>query len=259
MSEFHSDELVHTLLHMSQLQQGVRLPFVWAHVAEYDPSTHTVRCLIPIYREGSSAPTLTGWLPVMPMMAGPNVGIQYAFKGGASYSNPTNGELVLVLILDDAFGAYVAIGPWFNSIMTPPSQVVNLSPGELLIRHADGQYIYLKNDGSISLITSSGAINLTTGSNPINLTTGSGQSIVLTDILKHTGSKVGLYNVAPVTQPTIDAAIAGSTGGAATGAFVVLTGTYTTDVANIANMLAQVQDSLNKITNALTGTGLAHT
>lgn len=142
------DELAATIINLASLQ-GHYLPLLYAHVSDYDPTTHSVRCFIPAYQAGNTASQLTGWIPLVAPAVGQGFGIQYAMHGGATFDDPTAGELVILMVMNDELGVFVSALPIFTTRMPPPGPALN--PGELLVQHERGSNLYFKATGEVLL------------------------------------------------------------------------------------------------------------
>jgi predicted NUDIX family NTP pyrophosphohydrolase len=234
-----ADELVHAIMHLSQLQASVHLTVLYGHVSDYDVDTHRVRCMVPAWADGSGAPSLTNWIPLASPSVGPGSGIQYALTGGASFTNPTDGELVAVLVLDDSSAALLAVGPFWTSKMATPSTQLSapMQPGEIVTYHASGSYLYFQQNGNVIV---------------------NGPTQFLGDV-EFSGGKIGFYNSAPVAQPTVQPDMIDATGGVANLTLGPITGTsvsYPADAVILRAWAAQLVKSVNALTDALAASGI---
>jgi hypothetical protein len=247
-----ADELVHAIMHLSQLQASVHLTVLYGHVSDYDVDTHRVRCMVPAWADGSGAPSLTNWIPLASPSVGPGSGIQYALTGGASFTNPTDGELVAVLVLDDNSAALLAVGPFWTSKMATPSTQLSapMQPGEIVSYHASGSYLYFQQNGQINLNGQAGSY----------LEIESGGQIDLNGPVLFKGPKIGFYNSAPIAQPTVQPSLIDTTGGTASITLLPLTeltsGPYAADAAILSAWAAQFAKTLNAFTAALAQAGI---
>ena len=235
-----ADEFVHAIMQLSQLQASVHLTVLYGHVSDYDVDTHRVRCMIPVWADGSGAPSLTNWIPLMSPSVGAGSGIQYALKGGASFTASTDGELVAVLVLDDNSAALLAVGPfWTAKMATPSTQLpAPMNPGELVLFHASGSYMYFQQNGNVIV------------NGPTQFTNGA---------VQFSGSEIGFYNGTPVAQPTIQPALIDATAGTAgptLGPISGVTVTYPADAVVLRDWAASIVKSLNAITAALDANGI---
>lgn len=246
-----ADEFVHAIMQLSQLQASVHLTVLYGHVSDYDVDTHRVRCMIPVWADGSGAPSLTNWIPLMSPSVGAGAGMQYALKGGASFTSPTDGELVAVLVLDDNSAALLAVGPfWTAKMATPSTQLpAPMNPGELVMFHESGSYMYFQQNGQIKLSGQSGSYLQIQQNGEIDL---NGPVLFL-------GSKLGFYNSAPVAQQTIQPMLTDTTGGVASTTLAPITGTsvsYPADAVILRAWAAQFAASFNALTTALAQAGI---
>lgn len=217
-----TDELIHSIMHVAQLQAGVHLPVLYAHVSDYDQSFNRVRVMIPAWGDGTGAPLLTGWIPLQSPMVGNKAGFQYCMKGGASFTNPTAGELVELLVMDESNGAYIAASPVYTTKMVPPAVILpdTMNPGELLVAHESGTFIYMQQGGG----------------------------------LQFQSSKLAFFGGTVVAQPSIQGTLTDNTGGVASVIMAAIAGTptsYAADAVIIRAWIAQIVLSLNALTQAL--------
>lgn len=143
------DEFLHNMKFASAQQQQDYAPFVYGHIANYDPKTHRIRAVLPSVRNEDDVPVLTGWMPLSSMMAGAGWGIQIAPLGGATAENPTKGELVAVMRFDRHLGVGVSASMLWNQVNTPPGAA--LAPGEILIQAPGGSSINIDKTGNITI------------------------------------------------------------------------------------------------------------
>jgi len=186
-----SDLLTEAIMHAAEVRRGDFFPVLFAHVVTYDPTQHAVQVMIPAYTGGEGTPTMSGWIPLMSPMVGNGFGVQFCLHGGATYSNPTGGELVVLFVMDDSTGAFMAAMPFFTPapFMPPPGTTQTLKSGELLIKHESGSNVYMKSTGDVVVAGSTNSATTITianngevtvnvgGSNNVNIT-GSGQPLL---------------------------------------------------------------------------------
>ena len=144
-----ADEFLHNMKMASAQQSNDYAPFVYGHIANYDPKTHRVRVVLPSVRNEDDTPVLTGWMALGSPMAGAGWGIQIAPAGGASQNNPTAGELVAVMRFDRNLGVGVVASLLWNQVNTPPG--TSLNPGEILIQSKGGASIKLDKSGNVAV------------------------------------------------------------------------------------------------------------
>lgn len=246
-----ADEFVNAIMQLSQLQSSVHLTVLYGHVSDYDVDTHRVRCMVPIWADGSGAPSLTNWIPLMSTSVGAGAGMQYALKGGASFTFPTDGELVAVLVLDDNSAALLAVGPFWTTKMAVPSTQLSapMLPGEIVTFHESGSYLYFQQNGQVTLNGPTGSYVQIDQNGQVNL---NGPTLFV-------GPKIGFFNSAPVVQPTVQNTITDTTGGTASTTFAPIvagTGYLQSDMIAVKNALAQIALSLNALTSALDASGV---
>lgn len=144
-----ADEFLHNMKFAAAQQTQDYAPFVYGHIANYDPKTHRIRAVLPSVRNEDDVPVLTGWMPLSSMMAGAGWGIQMAPLGGATIEKPTSGELVAVMRFDRHLGVGVSASMVWNQVNTPPGAA--LAPGEMLIQAPGGSSFKIDKDGNIAL------------------------------------------------------------------------------------------------------------
>lgn len=153
------DELLHNIKMAGQQQDGDYAPFVYGHIANYDPKTHRVRVLLASVRNEDDVPVLTGWM-TLGGVGGNGWGMQIAPMGGATVDNPTSGELVLVQRIDRGFGVQAVACMVWNQVNVPPFP--ELQGGEVGIKCANGASLVLDKQSNFTI---SGAANVSvTGS-----------------------------------------------------------------------------------------------
>ena len=150
-------EFVHQMKNLARQETGAdsRLA-TWGHIASYDPQTHAVKCLLPSYRGLDDAPVMTPWIQLATPWAGKGAnsfGMQFAPYGGATASNPENGEQCFIIIVEKQSGASVCAYLLYNDVQPPPTRNsgVTLAAGEMILMHASGMYIKMRSDGLIEL------------------------------------------------------------------------------------------------------------
>lgn len=172
-----ADEFANNVkLAASQQSADYAPPFVYGHIANYDPKTHRVRCILPSVRNEDGVPVLTGWMPLGSPSAGNGWGMQAAPMGGATTENPTGGELVQVQRFDRIFGVGSVAAQVWNQVNVPP--FTDLKPGEIGVKSQGGSSIRFKEDKSIAIaseqnlsVSAQGDVTFTVqGSTTINST-----------------------------------------------------------------------------------------
>lgn len=161
MRLFDEDDLTNTLLQVAQQQFGDRIQCVTGFVSSYDPSSHRVRCIVPSwFNPGSSELTLTGWIPLASQWTGNGWGMQFAPFGGATQTNPTGGEQVLLTVYSDRNGTYIGTALlWSDKVAVA---LPTLAAGEGVLKHSSGSALYFRADGSV-LIQSAAGLTATVG------------------------------------------------------------------------------------------------
>jgi hypothetical protein len=145
------DELAHQIKHAAQQQSQEHRPFVYAHIASYDPKLHRVRCIIPSMRDEASNYVLTSWMPLESSWVGPSWGIQIAPLGGATQENPTMGEMVQLQLIERQYGVMTVASMFFNQTNQPPFPT--LQPGEMGMKHKSGSLLQFTNDGNVAVMS----------------------------------------------------------------------------------------------------------
>jgi hypothetical protein len=153
-----ADEFLHNMKLASEQQDGGYAPFVYGHIASYDPLTHRVRLVLPSQRDEDGTPVLTAWMPLGTIGAGAGWGIQIAPMGGATQQNPTGGELCVVQRIDRQVGVQAVASQVWNQVNAPPFP--DLQPGEVGLQAQGGSSIKLATDKSIT-VTSLEKLNMT--------------------------------------------------------------------------------------------------
>jgi phage baseplate assembly protein gpV len=164
------DELAHQIKHASQQQSGDYWPFVFGHIATYDP-TQGVRLIVPSWRDEAGNPVLTNWMPLGSSFAGNGWGVQVAPMGGATFENPTGGEQCIIAVMNQEQGLKAVLCGAFNQVNTVPFS--DLNPGEIGIMAESGSFMRFHEDNSVELNTenSDGAINFNCGSGNVAVNT----------------------------------------------------------------------------------------
>lgn len=158
----YNDELMHQVkLLVSQAVSEIR-PWVYGHVASYDPQSHRVRLLLPALRDGHNNPSLSAWLPLGAAYAYNGTGIQWAPVAGATADQPTNGEQCMMLLNERGVGFAAVPCMFWNQSVQPPGVGV-IQPGELLIQQKLKTKIYLKENGDVIIDSPSGNVTVTCG------------------------------------------------------------------------------------------------
>lgn len=188
------DQLVHMLRHVSS-QGGDLVPFRYGHVANYDPTQHRARVIIPSMTDDTGQPLLSGWMPVSTMSSGVGYGVQVILQGGATADNPTGGEQVLVGVFDRQRGVAAVLAQFYHGNAPPPatnlptqkdgfgSDATAAVPGDVIISAPPAtsgganSFVRLRQSGVIE-IWAAGAVNadvqgpvniVAEGTNPITI------------------------------------------------------------------------------------------
>lgn len=143
-----ADEFLHLMKMTVPQQGGDSSPFVYGHIANYDPKTHRVRVVLASVRNEDDVPALSGWM-TLGGMGGNGWGLQIAPKGGASVENPTAGELVVVQWLESNVGVQAVACMVWNQINVPP--FTDLAPGEVGIKSAAGASMRFDKNNNITI------------------------------------------------------------------------------------------------------------
>ena len=156
------EEILHLIKQAVQQQVGDYRPFVYGHVASYDPARHRVKVIVPTLRDENDVPVLSPWMPLGTLGVGAGYGIQVAPKGGATFENPTAGEQVIIKMLDPDTGTAMCAHLQFNEVMAPP--FTDLKGGEVGIKQPSGSFLRMHENGDIEIACGpSGNYNLTKG------------------------------------------------------------------------------------------------
>lgn len=145
-------EFLHLVKQNAGQERAGYRPFVYGHVASYDPGLHRVRCIVPSMRDDNGRPILSPWLPLGSTWVGAGFGFQVAPLGGATFNEPTSGEACLIEIVEGRYGAAVCATMLFNQTQTPPN--TSLAAGEAIAKHQSGSFLYFHASGEIELNSS---------------------------------------------------------------------------------------------------------
>jgi len=176
-----ADELVHQIKQaVAQAMIDFR-PFVYGHIASYDPAGHRVRCIIPCMQDDSGEPVLTPWMPMGTLSAGQGYGVQIVYQGGATAQNPTNGEQVLIGLFDRHRGVSAVPAMHFHDNAQPPATQLpkGASPvvaGDVLISNPSMSLLRLHANGDLEYTGTGKVIATTTGD--VTVTTSQGTATV---------------------------------------------------------------------------------
>ena len=147
------DELAHTIKHAASQQVQGFGSTVRGYAASYDPNRHALKAIIPTLRDENDIPLLTNWMPIASPNVGAGYGMQWVPKGGATLTNPTLGEPVLIHMVDSQRGTYVCAGFFYHDSMLPPSSNADLtSPlggGDIILMGPSGSYTVFRASGDI--------------------------------------------------------------------------------------------------------------
>jgi hypothetical protein len=161
------DEFLHLIKQAAAQQTGDYRPFVYGHIASYDPKLHRIKAIVPSLRDENDQPVLTPWMPLGSLMVGSGFGVQFAPVGGATYEKPTDGEQVTIHIIDQDQGVSLSAHLAFNQVMAPP--FTDLKPGEAAIKVKSGSYLKMTANGDIeantqgkTLINAKGDVDIAT-------------------------------------------------------------------------------------------------
>lgn len=193
-------------------QGGEQTPFRYGHIATYDPALHRVRCIIPSMNDQDGNPLLSPWMPLGTLSAGAGSGIQVFYEGGATITNPTGGEQVLIATFDRQRGVSAVPVVFFHSNNLPPSTnlptmadgysaAANKSaPGDVIISTASAtegganSFIRMRKDGTIQIwsagqvsaniiggltaVVNTGDVALTVAKGNVNTTVSAGDATI---------------------------------------------------------------------------------
>lgn len=150
-----ADDFVHLARQVAQDQLGVIQLATWGYVAGYDANTNTIQAVVPTFRKpdpltGEPIPVVTGWIPLGTPWAGDGIGMQFSpKKQSATPQDPTQGEQVLILVIERTTGVSVSACMFFNN----PFPVIDtsLQPGEGIIKSGGGATLKLDANGKVIL------------------------------------------------------------------------------------------------------------
>lgn len=199
------DELSHLIKHHVAQAMIDQRPFVYGHIANYDPATHRVRCIIPSMLDDGGAPLLSPWMPMASMSAaaaggGGAYGGQVIYQGGATAQNPTAGEQVVIGLFDRHRGVSVCLGTLFNAGAAPPATKLPESAppsaaGDFLWSNPSGTLFRIRANGDLEVWGSANVIANITGDATVNVkgdttVTTSGVATIVAPVIKLT-KKIG--------------------------------------------------------------------
>lgn len=178
------DELVHQLKQLSAQAQVEQRPWVYGHVASYDPATHTVRVIVPSMRDDQTgAPLHSGWLPLGTTGVGSGSGLQVFPVGGATPDKPTAGELAMVAINERGTGVAAVVALFYTNAQQPPNTTLPAggsgNAGDVLLRHQSGTIQWFQKDGSVIVqCAPNGSVSVSvSGSGSVIVETGTSGSV----------------------------------------------------------------------------------
>jgi phage baseplate assembly protein gpV len=176
----NSEELVHLIKQIVGQQTNSYKPFIYGHIANYDPALHRVRVVFPSLSDGNGGFVVSGWMPLGGIGAGDGFGVQVIPYGGATAQNPTAGEQCMVMVLGKDRGTAAVCGTFFNEVSVPPSASGGYAPGDIIVETKGGAKIVCKGDGSAVnvAVPSSGQVDITAGTATIMIE-GSGPNIII--------------------------------------------------------------------------------
>ncbi len=197
-----ADQLTHILKHATQPSETT--PFLYGHIANYDPLQHRVRCMIPSMTDQDGKPLQSPWMPMGTALASKGAGIQMIYEGGATVDNPTGGEQVMIAMFGRNRGVSAVPCMFFHATNPPPATNLPLqsdgysksadpiAPGDVIISAAsqtDGganSFIRVRKAGNIEIWSAAalnadvvGDINVTTNTGNLNATVVKGNLNVL--------------------------------------------------------------------------------
>ncbi len=192
-----NDELVHTLMHISQQQTGALYFAIYGHIADYFPDTNTVTVVLTQFGDSFGVPPTSGQIPLGTPWSGYGYGLQAAPMGGSTAADPTKGEACIVLIIQRdsmlmAVGAMV-FGGFGN---TPDPALQN---GEFILKHKNGNFYKFHNSGELE-------INLPANSASLQITVNGPASVHASGDVNVTSQQnvaVNASGTASVTSPNI--------------------------------------------------------
>lgn len=191
-----SDELVHAIRHVVAQAAPEHRPFVYGHIASYDPSRHRVRCILPSMQDDQGLPLLSPWMPMGSLSAGAGYGIQIAYRGGATVENPTAGEQVLIGLFDQRQGVSAVPAMHFHDNALPPATALPqdappVSPGDVFVSNPSKTMIRIHANGDFEIFgtakligTFAGDASITTNGNAT--VTAQGKATVIAPLIEMT-------------------------------------------------------------------------
>lgn len=153
-----ANEFFQQIKHAAQQQIGEQRWFHIGHIAAYDPDKGTVTVVLPVMRGSNDnkymvSPKISFGSP----WVGPGFGFQYFPIGGATPEHPTNGEQVIVDVLERSYGAMVVSASLYNQRMPPPNVVLpndkKLRPGEAILVSPARSFLRFHINGDIEVST----------------------------------------------------------------------------------------------------------
>lgn len=159
----NQSEIAHLFQLMAQRSVGQAPEPVFGHISSYDADSHSVKVIIPSERSLNGTPFVTSLIPLGSPWAGQKFGLQIAPLGGATIENPTAGELVIIMPIDEKSGLrFVATMIYTDA--TPSRGLVEddeepkLKPGEAVMRDQKGSYWRFQENGDIVVKTNQDVI-----------------------------------------------------------------------------------------------------
>jgi hypothetical protein len=207
----NQDEIMHTFMLQAQQQhQDMRLGLV-GHIADYDYQTHSVTVYFPTLRDDTDQPLKSPWIPIGTGMVGNQYGIQIAPHGGATPANPTQGEQVLVSILERETGSSAVANLHYTDQHQPPYDFgsnQHIQPGEIVVKHESGSYVRFRASGDVEVHSNRDII--ATSGRDCNITSTRNTNITATDpgVINCTGAAITI--TADTTDVTVTATRAAS-------------------------------------------------
>ncbi len=185
----HEDLLAHLIKQAAAQQATTEERAYRGHIATYDATLHRVRVIIPTLRDQNDNPVLSGWMPLGTPFVGSGFGIQVVPTGGATLSNPTAGEQVLVGLFDPRVGISAVHCMFYTEASPPPGAllqtsgtplqagevVIQSSPGSFMRMHANGDCEFtLSGSSGKTIINAQNGIDVSTNLGDVNVTAASG-------------------------------------------------------------------------------------
>lgn len=150
-------EFVHLIKQLcAQQMQDVRMTRI-GHISSFDPKTFHCRVILPELRDHTGAVIESPWMPLGSAFVGSGYGMIFHPKGGASPTDPTAGEKVIVQFADKDGGLAYAANLLFSTTQLPPTPS-DFAPNEWLVAHESGSIIRLYTNGDISIGANSNLI-----------------------------------------------------------------------------------------------------